>query len=212
VRSARLAAVTLAAVLAAGLGATVAGADGDPASDYLIVQKVFFPFDAKIPQASQQKLLAAVTSANTQGFKIRVALIWSDYDLGAVTALWKQPRRYARFLGVELGYYYHGRLLIVMPSGFGFNWPKHSSTAAYTTLSSVDIGATPAALADAATEAVRRLASADGVQVSTTGTVSASGRNVHDRVVIVAAVAAAMLLGAAARILIRRRASAGRSE
>ena len=198
-----------AALLLAGAAATAAHADGDPASDYLITQQVFLPYDAKIPAASQRKLLAAVRSANTQGFRIRVALIWSDYDLGSVTSLWKQPRRYARFLGVELGYYYKARLLVVMPDGFGFNWPKHPAAAAYRTLAGVRIQPTPGGLADAATAAVRELAAAGGVTVSTSGPVAESGgRSVsRDRVVILGAVLAALLLGGAARLLFRRRAT-----
>ena len=199
-----------AALLLAGAAAGAARADGDPASDYLIGQKVFLPYDAKIPTASQQKLLAAVQSANEQGFNVRVALIWSDYDLGSVTALWKQPRRYARFLGVELGYYYKGRLLIVMPNGFGFNWPKHRSAGAYGQLGTVEVGSTPAAFAASATAAVQKLAATAGVTVSTTASAAAPagtvGRNGRDRIVILAAVLAALLLGGVARLFIRRRA------
>jgi hypothetical protein len=198
-------AVSLAVLLA--LTAQPARADGDPASDYLIGQKVFFPYDAKIPQAEQRKLLAAVQSANEQGFKIRVALIWSDYDLGSVTVLWRRPRTYARFLGEELSYYFKGRLLIVMPSGFGFNYPKHGTGAEYSLLAKIPIGATPASLAAAATTAVQRLAAAAGVQVSTVASgATPAQRNSHDRVVIVAAVLAALLLGGGLRLLVRRRA------
>ena len=206
----RVAAVVAVAVAAAGLGAGVARADGDPASDYLVAQKVFLPYDAKIPKPEQQKLLAAVQSANRQGFPIRVALIWSDYDLGSVTSLWKQPRRYARFLGFELGYYYKGRLLIVMPNGFGFNWPKHRSAGAYGQLGTVAVGSTPAAFAASATAAVQKLAATAGVTVSTTASAAAPagtvGRNGRDRIVILAAVLAALLLGGVARLFIRRRA------
>lgn len=201
----RLALALAAAVAVAGLGAAAAHADGDPASDYLIAQTVFMPYDAKIPKADADALQAAVDSANRQGFKIRVALIWSDYDLGSVTALWKQPRHYARFLGAELAYYYKQRLLIVMPNGFGFAWPKHSAVAAYRALGTVSIGATPAAFTESATAAVRKLAAAAGVAVSTSGaTASTSHRNRDDRIVIVAAVVAALLLGAAVRFVLRR--------
>ncbi len=136
-------------------------------------------------------------------------MIWSDYDLGSVTALWKQPRRYARFLGVELGYYFKGRLLVVMPNGFGFNWPKHGTAAAYAELAKVPIQATPGGLATAATSAVQRLAAKAGVDASTTAgaTTTASDRNAHDRLVIVIAVLAALLLGGAARFIVRRRAA-----
>jgi hypothetical protein len=205
----RMLAVLAAGLLLAGALATVARADGDPASDYLIAQKVFFPYDAKIPKPAQQKLLSTVQSATRQGFPIRVALIWTDYDLGAVTALWKQPRRYARFLGVELGYYFKGRLLIVMPSGFGFNWPKHDTAAAYRELAGVTIEPTPEGLATAAATAVQRLAAQAGVQASTTqaATGTSSQSNAHDRIVILVAVLAALAIGAAARLVIRRRAA-----
>jgi hypothetical protein len=201
-------ALALAAVLVlAGLGAASARADGDPASDYLISQKVFLPYDAKIPKADADALAATVDSANAQGFKIRVAIIWSDYDLGSVTALWKQPRRYARFLGAELSYYYKQRLLILMPNGFGFNWPGHPAAAAYRRLAAVAIGSTPAAMTRSATAAVQKLAAAAGVTASARGEAAepASPRNRDDRIVIAAAVLVALLLGAAARFLIRRR-------
>ena len=174
------------------------------------MQKVFLPYDAKIPKPAQQKLLSVVQSANKQGFKIRVALIWSDYDLGSVTTLWRKPKTYARFLGVELSYYFKGRLLIVMPSGLGFNWFKHDAAPGYKLLAPIQIGAGPAGLAVAATEAVQKLASAAGVTVSTSEPAAAktpSQRNGHDRVVIVVAVLAALLLGAVARLVIRRRAA-----
>ena len=60
-----------------------------------------------------------------------MAIISSRTDLGAVTGLWRQPRNYARFLGLELSLAYKGRLLVVMPNGIGFNWPGHSSADAY---------------------------------------------------------------------------------
>ncbi len=202
-----LLAVAVSLVVLLALTAQPARADGDPASDYLIAQKVFFPYDAKIPQVEQRKLLAAVQSANKQGFKIKVALIWSDYDLGAVTVLWRKPRTYARFLGEELSYYFKGRLLIVMPSGFGFNHAKHDTKAAYALLARIPIGGTPGSLAAAATIAVQRLAAAEGVQTSTTAKgPTPTQQNSHDRVVIVVAVLVAVLLGGALRLLIRRRA------
>jgi hypothetical protein len=203
-----LVAAVLAAALLAGLAAGPARADGDPASDYLIGQKVFLPFDAKIPQVEQQKLIAAVQSATKQGFAIRVALIWSDYDLGSVTALWKKPQIYARFLGIELSYYFHGRLLIVMPSGFGFYYAKHAAAKEKALLATIPIGGTPAALARAARTAVVRLSAASGVTVGTPAKVTTPAqRNAHDRIVIVAAVLVALALGGLLRLLIRRRAS-----
>ncbi|MBV8257175.1 MAG: hypothetical protein JO073_05090 [Actinobacteria bacterium] len=204
----RLAGAILVAAVVAALAAGAAWADGDPASDYLLAEQVFLPYDAKIPAADASALSSVIRSANQQGFKIRVAVIWSDYDLGSVTALWKQPQRYAKFLGAELGFVYKQRLLVVMPNGFGFNWPGHSPAAAYALLAKLPTSSTPSGMAKAATAAVQRLAAADGVKANAAAKGgSGVSRNAHDRIVIIVAVAAALLLGAALRLAIRRRAA-----
>jgi len=206
--------VRLAALAAAAFIACVftqsSLADGDPASDYLLVQKVFIPYDAKFSAKQQAELSGLVSAANEAGFKIRVALIWSDYDLGAVTSLWRKPRTYARFLGLELGFVYKQRLLIVMPNGFGFNYPKHSTTAEYALLSKIPISRRGSGLITAAEAAVQKLAAAAGVTVGTPAHVTTPAqRNTHDRVVILVAVAAALALAVAARLLLRRRDRSG---
>jgi hypothetical protein len=128
--------------------------------------------------------------------------------MGSVTALWQKPRTYARFLGEELSFVYKQRLLIVMPNGFGFNWPKHSPASEYALLARVPIPPVAAGLIAAAQTAVQRLAAAAGVKVTAsaeaTGT-SPAQRNAHDRLVILAAALAAMLLAAAVRLVLRRR-------
>ncbi len=88
--------------LAACIVASGARADGDPASDYLLGTQVFLPFDIKVPKATQQELISLVHNANASGYTIRVALIGSAYDLGAVGVLWRKPKAYAKFLGAEL--------------------------------------------------------------------------------------------------------------
>ena len=95
----RRAAVLLAMLLAAAAAAGSTRADGDPASDYLLSEQVFFPFSVKYPGNRQQELAALVKAANDGGYKVRVALIANKSDLGAVTSLWGQPRTYAHFLG-----------------------------------------------------------------------------------------------------------------
>ncbi|MGZ4401133.1 MAG: hypothetical protein ACXVYM_09710 [Gaiellaceae bacterium] len=199
-------AVLAGAALVACMLAQSARADGDPASDYLVVQKVFIPYDAKFPAKQQAELTGLVTAANKAGYKIRVAVIWSDYDLGAVTSLWRKPRTYARFLGLELGFVYKQRLLIVMPNGFGFNYPKHSTTAEYALLSKIPISAAGSGLITAAEAAVQQLAAAAGVDVSRPAHVTTPAqRNSHDRVVILIAVGAALAFAVAMRFLLRRR-------
>ncbi len=180
----------------------VARADGDPASDYLVARQVFVSSQATSASASQRELLGAVQAANRAGFAIRVAIISTDYDLGSITALWRRPRVYARFLGQELSLAYKQRLLVVMPNGFGFNWPQHSVGSSYRLLAKVPIRSGETGAMGAAQTAVRRLASAAGVTVPalnnarTNQTKRAAGHS-DDRVVIIGAalVALAAVLG-----------------
>ncbi len=196
----------IAAVLAAAVATQSARADGDPASDYLLGQKIFLPYDAKFPPKQAAELTGLIDEANKAGFKIRVAILWSDYDMGSVTALWRKPRTYARFLGLELGFVYKQRLLIVMPNGFGFNWPKHPPTAEYALLEKLPIPPGAPGLLAAAKAAVTKLAAASGVTVAAPGHVATPAqRNTHDREIIIAAVLAALALAAGARYLLRKR-------
>ncbi len=66
---------------------------------------------------------------------------------------------------------YKQRLLVVMPDGFGFNWPGHSAASAYRLLAPIRIGAS---LSAATQDAVRTLAAANGVKLA--GGRSDSGR------------------------------------
>jgi len=193
------------AIAACALAGT-ARADGDPASDYLLGTQVFFSIDVKLPAAKQQELVSIVRDANKSGYAIRVALIASPYDLGAVTSLWRKPRQYAKFLGAELQFVYKRRLLVVMPNGFGFNWPKHPTTPAYAVLAKSPIRPGPTGLLAAARTAVQRLTAAAGIKVAApTNVTTPAQRNSHDRLIIIVAVLAALLLAAATRLALRRR-------
>jgi hypothetical protein len=203
-----LLAAVVATAFAAAIVAPTARADGDPASDYLLAQKVFFPFDAKFPAKQQAQFAGLVEDANRAGFKVRVALISSSYDMGSVTSLYRKPRTYARFLGQELAFVYKQRLLVVMANGFGFNWPGHPSALAYKVLAKIPINPGNAGLLSAAQTAVQRLAAADGVHVAApTNVTTPAQRTSHDRLIIIAAAVAAVLLAAAARFALRRRRS-----
>jgi hypothetical protein len=191
-------------VLAALLAAPAARADGDPASDYLIGQKVFFPYDLKVAPTGQQQITALVDEANRAGYRIRVAMIWSSYDLGSVTSLWRRPKTYARFLGAELRYVYRDRLLIVMPNGFGFNRSGHPATKEYATLSKIAVQPGPAGFVDATRTAVQRLAAASGVKLTGAVVVKGSSQN-RDRLIIVLGAIAVLLAAIALRLVLRRR-------
>jgi hypothetical protein len=210
----------LVAILAAGVAAQPARADGDPGSDVLVYQPLFLEGDSGVSVAQQAQLGGLLQSASRNGFPIRVAIIASRFDLGAITGLWRQPRAYVRFLGLELSLAYKGRLLVVMPNGFGFNWPGHPASAAYRTLGRIPIGPGGAGLASAAQAAVRSLAAAGGVRVAVSppaarasaapqptagsNTRAAPGSGVDSAVAIVAAALAA----AVALALVARRLSA----
>jgi hypothetical protein len=192
--------------VAACVFAATARADGDPASDYLLAQKVFLPFDAKFPAQKQAQLVGLVDAANTAGFKIRVALIWSSYDMGSVTVLWRKPRTYARFLGEELSFLYKQRLLVVMPNGFGFSWNKQPTGTEYAVLDKIKIGRGAIGIVNAATTAVQRLAAADGVHVTPPAGATAPAKHTsHDRLVIILASLAAAAVAVVLRFGLQRR-------
>ena len=195
--------VLLAAAIAC-TSAPSAWAHEDPASDYLIAHKIFWPAGLTAAPAKQQQLVALVDEANRAGFTLRVALIASTYDLGAVTSLWLKPRTYARFLAAELTYDYKGRLLIVMPNGFGFSRPARPAVAEYAVLSKIPVTAGPNGLVDSAAAAVKALAGASGVTLTGTTSTKPSSRNA-DRLVIVLAALAALALAVVLRFALRRR-------
>jgi hypothetical protein len=198
----RVLALTL---LLAAIYTPAASADGDPASDYLLVQKVFFPYDVKFPSKQKAQLSALIDEANRGGFKIRVAIIGGRYDMGSVTSLYGKPKTYARFLGEELSFVYSKRLLVVMPAGLGFNWPKHPTAPSYAVLRTVPVQTGDTGLLTTAETAVQRLAAASGVRVTVPKHVSGGSSNSHGRIVIIAATAALLLLAGLTRLLLRRR-------
>jgi hypothetical protein len=135
-------------------------ADGDPASDYLVTIDIYTPIDPPPSKALRTDLDNLVFAAKRRGYVVKVALIGTRTDLGAVPQLFGKPQTNARFLGSELRFAYNGRLLIVMPQGFGTrNVPKGEAQA----LSSVTIGTGPDALVRAGMAAVRASAAAAGV-------------------------------------------------
>jgi hypothetical protein len=86
--------------------ARTAQANGDPASDVLITQQVFIPFEAPISSSAKDELIKTVAAANERGYKIRVAVIAFTGDLGTAVSLWRHPQSYSKFLGSELAFVY----------------------------------------------------------------------------------------------------------
>jgi hypothetical protein len=198
-----------AAALAALAAVPAALADGDPASDYLPFVKnyVFAPNDANIPPADVARLNTVVRAGRAKGFTTKVALIGIQDDLGAVTALWRKPQVYAQFLGKELFYLYKGRLLVVMPNGYGVSTqggkpaPAEQAVLAKLAVPSNGIDNLP----DAAIGALRTLGRSANVQLPLppAADTKKSGSDNRDRLTIVIAIVVAAGVVVAARFIRR---------
>lgn len=156
--------LAVAAVLAvATLLSPVARGDGDPASDTLLEESVSFPYDAASP-AARAALEQSVDGVYARGNRIKVALIFDVTDLGAIPSLYGRPTDYAHFLGVELGLWYVGPLLVVMPAGFGIYDGGRSTAVEDAVLRSLRVDASsPDGLTRSAAAAVAHLAGASAL-------------------------------------------------
>jgi hypothetical protein len=194
-----VAALTMAAALAAP---AVTLADGDPASDFLITQKVFLPYGKQPDAGAVKELQAIVDEANARGFRIRVAAIAQPADLGTVFQLFKKPEPYARFLGQELVFVYRGGLLIAMPNGYGYAEGGAADPKLESKVKSLPApGTDPTKLVEGAGDAVLRLSAAAGHPFPRPKV--SSGSQARDRIVI-ASVAAVTLALVVAAALVRR--------
>jgi hypothetical protein len=196
----------LAIALVVCLVAAPAGlADADPASDFLLTQPAFVPPDGGIPAADAAQLQATLAAAKARGYEIRVALIPTNYDMGSVGVLFKQPRRYARFLGQELIFVYHGRVLVAMPNGYAVVNKGKPVPAAQAIVDKLPApGSNGHSMATGATAAVAKLAGAAGVVVAAPKPASSGSGDSH-WLLIIGFVVLAVLLGAAAALVLRKR-------
>ena len=154
-----IAAALAVAIVLAG-AAPPARADGDPASDYLVVRNVFLPYEPPSAGAAGD-LEQSVAGVYLRHERLKVAVISSKDDLGSVSSLFGQPTEYAHFLGIELGFWYVGPLLVVMPSGFGVYDGGRSTAAEQQVIRSLSVSAGSSdALVGSATVAVQRLEAA----------------------------------------------------
>ena len=197
--------VLLLTVLAATVAAPVARADGDPASDWLLTYQVFYPYYASAPKSAVKALQTTVADANKRGYTIRVAVITSPYDLGSLTSLWGKSEPYCRFLALELSFAYRGRLLVIMPSGFGYvektvlprggGGVVKNDPAALALARTVPIGKGTAGLLLSAQQAVRRLAARAGYPLpNVSASSSGSGSGSDTLVIAIAAAVGAVLV------------------
>ena len=98
-----------------------ARADGDPASDYLLVQSVFLPFNAKVDPQASKELADTIRAANERGLqgqgrrssgsRLRPRHGVLPLQQGAAVLL--------QFLGLELSFQVPRSPAFVMPNGYG---------------------------------------------------------------------------------------------
>jgi hypothetical protein len=157
VRTLALAAALLAAA------APAARADGDPASDFLVVQDMYYGYRLDLKSKPAAQLPPLLAEAKQKGYEIRVALITGDADLGSAALLWQKPQMYAEFLGQELSNVYKGRTLVVMPNGYGIFHAGHSNVREEQVLKALP---PPRDLLTASLAAVQKLAASSEVELT----------------------------------------------
>jgi hypothetical protein len=176
----------LVAALAALLATPVAHADGDPASDLLFTDNVFLSLQS--PQASSKgrELESLTGAAKKHGFVVKVAVINSRTDLGAIPQLFGNAGKYAKFLRTELTWGgFKGTLIVVMngsPGGVAAAGPGAAPSRARLGALKIPPNATLDQLADVAIIAVKDVAAANHVSVAVPP--SSSGTQTRDRLVI----------------------------
>ncbi len=158
----RLATVGVLVLLTASLSCARALADADPASDILLGENVFFPYSTHVSSSLQAALNAEVAAAHRAHLQLKVALIASPIDLGAIPTFFRKPRQYAAFLDQEITFG-DGKvpLLVVMPNGYGAAGLSAAASAVVSALPRPS-AAPGNALAQAALGAVPKIAVASG--------------------------------------------------
>jgi hypothetical protein len=189
----------------------LAAADGDPASDTLLGQNVFYPYSPPVAPAVKLKLDRQTAAAKLAGFPIKVALIDAPTDLGTVPSLFGKPQAYAKFLDQEISFRGPQPLLVVMAAGYGVQGVKAPGSLAVSALPK-PAGKTSTDLARAAQTAVAKLASASGHTLKSKGARAASGGSgggSGKTVLLIVLVLAAIVVATALIVLRMRRSSAG---
>jgi hypothetical protein len=203
----RLARTLLVLLLAGLLIAPAALADGDPASDTLLGENVFYPYSPTVSATVQRALNSETAAAAKAGFPIKVALIASPIDLGVIPDLFGKPQSYADFLDQEISFQHKQLVLVVMAAGYGTDGFPPAAKRAATALH-LPAGKTSTDLAQAAIVAVAKLASAAGHPIAgIKGTPGGSGGSSSSTPIVIGLAAAAVFVAAALVVLRRRQAA-----
>jgi len=202
----RVARIALAVLVCGILVPAGALGDGDPASDTLLGQNVFYPYTPPTAASVQRTLNAETAATKRAGFPIKVALIAAPTDLGVIPSLFGKPQKYADFLDQEISFMGKQHLLVVMSNGYGtegFTGPAKLATGGL----KPPAGKTSTDLAQAAVVAVAKLAAASGHPVKgvpgVPGTSSGGGGSSTTPILIGLVVAVIVVAGAL--FVLRRR-------
>lgn len=190
------------ALVIALLAPAVARADGDPASDVLLGESVFYPYTPPTSPAIQKQLNAATAAAKRAHFPLKVALIGGPVDLGVIPSLFGKPQKYADFLDQEISFATKQPLLVVMAAGYGVEGMDAKAQAAASSLAK-PAGTQSNQLAQAAITAVGKLAAASGHPLQ--GGAGGSDGGGTSKAVLVAILAAVAIAAAGSLIFVRRR-------
>lgn len=174
-RRVRLLAILCCAALAL-LPAAAARADGDPPSDILLGQDAYYPYAPNsVAKQLQSALDGMLKQAKARHFELKVALVASTVDLGAVPQLFTDPQKYANLLTSEIAFNTKPRVLVVLPSGLGGNnLGDRAGTALQGIVPEEAAGAD--GLARAAMLAVGRLTAANGTPVPVPAVARGTGK------------------------------------
>jgi hypothetical protein len=180
------------ALLVLGATARIALANGDPASDVLLAQNAFFPYQPPVQPQLEADMNRSLEAASRAGMPLKVAIIGSPEDLGAVPEFFGHPQSYSKFLDREISFNHPQPLLVVMPTGYGLaNTGPASALSGFT----VDGNHGSHGLTRSAILAVVALARANGHPISTPAIPSSSSSQGGVPVGALFAIPAALLLG-----------------
>lgn len=200
----KIALVLLTAVFWWGTAANADAGHGDPASERLLFENVYFPDHPEVCSELRTGLTRLTNDAERAQYPVKVALIASESDLGEIPQLLGRPQEYAEVLQGQTGGKI-GLVLIAMPGGFGLA-PREPEADVLDQISIPD-DADPNRLARAAVEAIPRLADAAGQSVEKPDIGSACSTDGGSSPLIYLVPAALLLLAGAAVALGRRRSS-----
>lgn len=211
--------VLLAAALALSV-APAAQADGDPASDVLATQDVYYPYSPRPTQQLVDALDRLLADVREAGYPMKVAIIATAADLGAYPTMFNDPQRYTDLLATGLPTNPHGNLeealhvLVVMPGGFG---GKNLGERVDEALAPIDIEPEEGSsdpLVRAALKAVARIASVNGHETRVPAAATAplgegeeASEGIPRTAALIVVAIVALLLGAGMLVVRRRTAT-----